>query len=102
MKKTSFFTGTNYESFLLRWDIFSRYVDREKLTNQLKEHLTSFRKGTPQVISSVIEDIKAYFGEKGEDIVRQALNNNIVVFSLSKNQSTVLVELLHFFRRLYW
>ena len=96
IKKTSFFKSTNYESFLLRWDIFSRYVDREKLTNQLKKHLTSFTKGTPQVISRVIEDVKTYFEEKGEDIVRQALNNNIVVFSLSKNQSTVLVELLHF------
>ena len=96
MKKTSFFTHINYESFLLRWDIFSRYVAREKLTNQLKEHLTNFTRGTPQVISSVIEDIKAYFKEKGEDIVRQALNNNIVVFSLSKNQSTVLTELLYF------
>ena len=96
MKKTSFFSNTNYGNFILRFNIFSRYVDKEGMAEQLRKRLLNFTKGTPEVITTVIEDIKEYFGEEGEDIVKKALNNNIFVFSLSKNQSNLLGELLNF------
>ena len=44
----------------------------------------------------MIEIIKEYFGQEDEAIVTEALNNNVIVFSLSENQSKVLRELLHF------
>ena len=96
VKTTSFFSDTNYENFQLRFDIFSEYVDAERLTEQLQDCLTCFTKGTAHVIRSVIETIEDYFVEEGEAIVKEALNNNIVVFSLSENQSKLLEELLHF------
>ena len=50
----------------------------------------------------MIEIIKEYFGQEDEAIVTEALNNNVIVFSLSENQSKVLRELLHFLESLYW
>ena len=96
VKTTSFFSNTSYESFQLRFDIFSEYVDAERMTKQLQDCLTCFTKGTAHVIRSVIETIKEYFEQEGEGIVEEALNNNIKVFSLSENQSKLLEELLPF------
>ena len=96
MKTVSFFEVTNYETFILRFDIFSEHVNKERVAEQLKACLTCFTKGPPRVIRNVIEIIKEYFGQEDEAIVTEALNNNVIVFSLSENQSKVLRELLHF------
>ena len=96
MKMTSFFRHTGYENFILRFNIFSDYVDEEGMAEQLKRCLTCFVEGRPDVIRDVIEVVKEYFEEEGETIVKEAINNNIVVFALSENQSKVLMEYLHF------
>ena len=47
MKITSFFQLTNYENFILRFDVFSKYVDVERMTEQLQKCLTCFLKELP-------------------------------------------------------
>ena len=73
MKTTSFFLLTNYESFILRFHIFSEYVDREGMADQLKKHLTNFTKGTPNVIRSVIEVIESTLEKKVKILLKKLL-----------------------------
>ena len=96
IKTVSFFHDTTYENFQLRFDIFSKYVDREKIAEQLRKCLTCFGQGKPEVIRGVIEVVREYFEEEGESVVKEALNKTVIVFSLSENQFTKLRELLDF------
>ena len=60
-----------------------------------------FSKGTPNIIRSVIKVIKEYFGQEGEGNVKEALNKNVVVFSLSETNLSFR-RVTEFFRKLYW